>query len=79
MWPVLLDMTKEESIQNLRNLELEAYSQLVSALRAQGTLTSDKRKLLKETGYLLNITQERHKAEVRRAISDERLNTIAYQ
>nr|CAI5862556.1 unnamed protein product [Callosobruchus analis] len=78
MWPVLLDMTKEESIQNLRNLELEAYSHLVSALRAQGTLTSDKRKLLKETGYLLNITQERHKAEVRRAISDERLNTIAY-
>ncbi|CAH1996449.1 unnamed protein product [Acanthoscelides obtectus] len=78
MWPVLLDMTKEESIQNLRNIELEAYSHLVSALRAQGPLTSDKRKLLKETGYLLNITEERHKAEVRRAISDEKLNTIAY-
>ncbi|CAG9814121.1 unnamed protein product [Phaedon cochleariae] len=78
MWPLLLDMTKDESIQNLRNLELEAYSHLVSALRAQGSLSLDKRKLLKETGCLLNITQERHKAEVRRAISDEKLNTIAY-
>ncbi|KAG5876868.1 BRCA2-interacting transcriptional repressor EMSY [Gonioctena quinquepunctata] len=78
MWPLLLDMTKEESIQNLRNLELEAYSYLVSALRAQGYLSSDKKKLLKDTGYVLNITQERHKAEVRRAINDEKLNTIAY-
>ncbi|XP_056644631.1 BRCA2-interacting transcriptional repressor EMSY isoform X1 [Diorhabda sublineata] len=78
MWPLLLDMTKEESVQNLRNLELEAYSCLVSALRAQGPLDADKRKLLKETGSALNITQERHKAEVRRAISDEKLNTIAY-
>ncbi|KAJ8975838.1 hypothetical protein NQ317_001235 [Molorchus minor] len=78
MWPLLLDMTKEESVQNLRNLELEAYAHLVSALRAQGPLNSDKRKLLKETSVALNITQERHKAEVRRAISDEKLNTIAY-
>lgn len=78
MWPLLLDMTKEESVQNLRNLELEAYSCLVSALRAQGPLDADKRKLLKDSGSALNITQERHKAEVRRAISDEKLNTIAY-
>lgn len=98
MWPVLLDMTKEECIQNLRHLgnmkiettvycynaftffpELEAYSQLVSALRAQGPLSVDKRKLLKDTGQLLNITPERHKVEIRRAINDEKLNTIAYQ
>lgn len=97
MWPLLLDMTKEESVKNLRNLgmypetlqlfvykphyitELEAYSHLISALRAQGPLNSDKRKLLKDTGYVLNISSERHKAEVRRAISDEKLNTIAYQ
>lgn len=95
MWPVLLDMTKEESVQYLRNLgkisnscllfitifysELEAYSQLVSALRAQGSLNTDKRRLLKDTGSLLHINEERHKAEVRRAINDEKLNTIAYQ
>lgn len=79
MWPLLLDMTKDESVQNLRNLELEAYSHLVSALRAQGPLNSDKRKLLKETSSVLNISQERHKAEIRRALSDEKLNTICYQ
>ncbi|XP_074042716.1 uncharacterized protein isoform X2 [Leptinotarsa decemlineata] len=78
MWPILLDMTREESIHNLRNLELEAYSYLVSALRAQGPLSLDKKNLLRDTGNILNITQERHKAEIRRAINDEKLNTIAY-
>ncbi|XP_030759213.1 BRCA2-interacting transcriptional repressor EMSY-like, partial [Sitophilus oryzae] len=79
MWPTLLDMTEDESVESLRHLELEAYSSLVSALRAQGTLNQEKRNLLKETSILLNISNERHKAEVRRAISDERLNTIAYR
>lgn len=60
-------------------LELEAYSTLVSALRAQGSLNQEKRRLLKETCTALNISTDRHKAEIRRAISDERLNTIAYQ
>ncbi|GJQ70633.1 hypothetical protein Trydic_g23023 [Trypoxylus dichotomus] len=78
MWPLLLDMTKEESMQSLRCLELEAYAGLVSALRAQGPLNTEKMKLLKDTGSLLNISQDRHKAEVRRAVNDEKLNTIAY-
>lgn len=59
--------------------ELEAYSSLVSALRAQGSLSTDKKRILKETSILLNISTDRHKAEIRRAISDEKLNTIAYQ
>lgn len=97
MWPQLLDMTKEESIQSLRSLgktshfdisfsglmnpilELEAYASLVTALRAQGPLNQNKLKILKETSALLNITQERYKAEIRRAVNDEKLNTIAYQ
>ncbi|XP_050306643.1 BRCA2-interacting transcriptional repressor EMSY [Anthonomus grandis grandis] len=78
MWPVLLDMTEDESLQNLRHLELEAYAALVSALRAQGALDSKRKQILTETGILLNISSERHKAEVRRAINDEKLNTIAY-
>ncbi|CAH0556756.1 unnamed protein product [Brassicogethes aeneus] len=78
MWPSLVDMSKEESFQYLRHLELEAYSHLVSALRAQGSLNAEKKKLLKESSLLLNITQERHNAEIRRAISDEKLNTVAY-
>lgn len=51
----------------------------MSALRAQGPLNSDKRKLLIDTSEVLNISQERYRAEIRRAINDERLNTIAYQ
>lgn len=60
-------------------LELEAYASLVSALRAQGALNTEKIKLLKESSVVLNISQDRHKAEVRRAVNDEKLNTIAYQ
>lgn len=59
--------------------ELEAYAALVTALRAQGTLSAEKVKVLKETCALLNINQDRHKAEVRRVVNDEKLNTIAYQ
>lgn len=51
----------------------------MTALRAQGPLNQNKLKVLKETSALLNITQERHKAEIRRAVNDEKLNTIAYQ
>ncbi|XP_022920560.2 BRCA2-interacting transcriptional repressor EMSY [Onthophagus taurus] len=78
MWPLLLDMTKDESVQSLRCLELEAYGCLISALRAQGPLSQDKLKLLRDAGIILNISQDRHKAEVRRAVNDEKLNTIAY-
>lgn len=51
----------------------------MSALRAQGSLSTDKKRILMETSLLLNISTDRHKAEIRRAISDEKLNTIAYQ
>lgn len=87
--------------------ELEAYAGVISALRAQGDLTKEKKDLLAELtkilGYLfsaksdaplflfeefslfkysrshLSISTERHRAEVRRAVNDERLTTIAYQ
>lgn len=59
--------------------ELEAYAGLVTALRAQGCLNQEKAKILKDTCILLNITQDRHKAEIRRVVNDEKLNTIAYQ
>lgn len=59
--------------------ELEAYSSLVSALRAQGELSKEKRKLLQDLASTLNISMERHRAEVRRAVNDEKLATIAEQ
>ncbi|PNF25978.1 hypothetical protein B7P43_G06364 [Cryptotermes secundus] len=77
MWPMLLDMTRDECKRILRRLELEAYSSLVSALRAQGELSKEKRKLLQDLASTLNISMERHRAEVRRAVNDEKLATIA--
>lgn len=59
--------------------ELEAYGSLVSALRAQGELSKEKRKLLQDLASTLNISMERHRAEVRRAVNDEKLATIAEQ
>ena len=57
--------------------ELEAYSSVISALRAQGELTKERRKVMTDLSNVLNIPIERHKAEVRRAINEELLNTIA--
>lgn len=48
MWPLLLDMTREESKRVLRRLELEAYSSVISVFRAQGDLTKEKKKQLQE-------------------------------
>ena len=50
---------------------------MVSALRAQGELTKERRKVMNDLSNILNIPIERHKAEIRRAINDELLNTIA--
>ncbi|KAK2141441.1 hypothetical protein LSH36_1097g00005 [Paralvinella palmiformis] len=76
-WPLLLDLTKEESKRVLRNLELEAYASIVSAFRAQGDLNKQKKKLLQEIQHVLSISTERHRAEIRRAVNDEKLATVA--
>lgn len=57
--------------------ELETYSNVVAVLRAQGALGPEKKKLLQEMASALNIPMERHKAEIRKAVNDEKLNTIA--
>ncbi len=50
---------------------------MVSALRAQGDLTKDRRKILSDLSSMLNVSVERHKTEVRRALNDEVLATVA--
>ncbi|KAH3805994.1 BRCA2-interacting transcriptional repressor EMSY-like isoform X5 [Dreissena polymorpha] len=77
MWPELLDMTREECKRVLRRVELEAYSSVVSAFRAQGDLNKEKKKMLYDLQHFLSISTERHRAEVRRAVNDEKLATIA--
>ncbi|KAJ7426299.1 EMSY, BRCA2 interacting transcriptional repressor [Willisornis vidua] len=78
VWPTLLDLSRDECKRILRKLELEAYAGVISALRAQGDLTKEKKDLLGELSKLLSISTERHRAEVRRAVNDERLTTIAH-
>uniref|UniRef100_A0A671K9X2 BRCA2-interacting transcriptional repressor EMSY n=1 Tax=Sinocyclocheilus anshuiensis TaxID=1608454 RepID=A0A671K9X2_9TELE len=78
VWPTLLDLSRDECKRILRKLELEAYAGVISALRAQGDLTKDKKELLGELTRVLSISTERHRAEVRRAVNDERLTTIAW-
>ncbi|XP_071453765.1 BRCA2-interacting transcriptional repressor EMSY-like isoform X2 [Hetaerina americana] len=77
MWPMLLDMSRDECKRILRRLELEAYASIITVFRAQGALTKEKKSLLKEISSQLNISMERHRAEVRRAVNDEKLATIA--
>lgn len=77
MWPLMIDMTKLECKKKLRTLELDAYASIVSAFRAQGDLTAKKLELLQELQIVLHVTLDRHKAEIRRAINDETLYTIA--
>ncbi|XP_076244916.1 uncharacterized protein LOC143185631 [Calliopsis andreniformis] len=80
MWPVKYEtMTRDECRKCLRCLELDAYGSMVSVLRAQGPFTSEKQKLLQELAKVLHISNERHRAEVRRAVNDEKLTTIAEQ
>ena len=57
--------------------ECQAYSSLVDAYRAGGVLTEEKKTSLESVAALLNITGARHKAEIRRAVNDEVLNTIS--
>ncbi|XP_055390270.1 BRCA2-interacting transcriptional repressor EMSY-like isoform X1 [Condylostylus longicornis] len=72
-----LNLSKDECNGALRRLELETYSNLISVFRAQGCLNNEKYKILGEMRKLLFITEERHRAEARRAANDEHLSTIA--
>ncbi|XP_041987322.1 BRCA2-interacting transcriptional repressor EMSY [Aricia agestis] len=79
MWPILLNMTRDECRQTLRRLELEAYSNMMSVFRAQGALEDNRKKLLEELRAVLHISRDRHTAEARRVSNDELLATIADQ
>lgn len=57
--------------------ELQTYGSCISVLRAQGPLTKDKRLAIDNLRQIFHIKTDRHKAEVRRAVNDELLTTIA--
>ena len=76
-WPMLVDYSKADCRRILRRHELEAYAKVVTAFRAQGLLTGEKKRILEDLRRLLTIACDRHKAEVRRAVNDEELATIS--
>lgn len=55
-YPKYRDISAEESAKLLRQLELEAYAAVISALRSQGDLSKEKRTLLSEISACLRIT-----------------------
>ena len=48
-----------------------------ATMETGGDLTKERRKVLQDLSTLLNVSVDRHKAEVRRAVNDELLHTIA--
>ncbi|XP_070506098.1 BRCA2-interacting transcriptional repressor EMSY [Chironomus tepperi] len=77
MFPSKVDLTKDECRGVLRRLELEAYSSVVSTFRAQGSLDSSKQGVLDQLRRCFHISEDRHKAEVRRVANNEKLTTIS--
>ena len=62
---------------SLNFTECQAYTNIIDAYRASGPLTEEKKSSLESVARILNISSERHKAEVRRAVNDELLQTIS--
>ena len=58
-------------------LELSAYSECIDAFRAGGKLTSEKQDLMASLRDAFNIPIGRHRSEIRRALSCEKLAVIA--
>jgi len=68
----------KEDMQLAYHLSLEAYSLLITALRARGSqLTAKEENVLLDIKEILGISEQRHEAEFRRATHDELLTDLA--
>ncbi|XP_054284830.1 BRCA2-interacting transcriptional repressor EMSY-like isoform X2 [Macrosteles quadrilineatus] len=70
-------MTEEEALGELRRMELDAYHSLVWTFRAQGRLTANKLRLMKEVAAELYIPEYCQKLECGTAMGNGKLNEIA--
>ncbi len=57
--------------------ELKAYSGVLEALRASGKPNSEKDGIIKTLREFFNITEDRHKAELRVLAYDDKLSLIS--
>lgn len=67
------------SLKSINNFfsELKAYRGVVDALRAQGALTKNKYEVLKSLADTLKVGEERSRSEIRRAVNNSLLTSIA--
>jgi len=71
--------TKDTNSKNpKRQYELEAYSAVISAFRAQGELTWKKETILQELRGVLKISEDRHKMELKRVEETISSSTVGY-
>ena len=61
---ICITSADQDSLIALRYYELEAYSAVVTALRAEGNLNENKKNVLKQLQEIFGISNDRHKAEV---------------
>uniref|UniRef100_A0A914ZF86 ENT domain-containing protein n=3 Tax=Parascaris univalens TaxID=6257 RepID=A0A914ZF86_PARUN len=73
----LNNLDEEDCAYLLKSLELDAFSSVVNAMRAQGMLTEYKEILLDHLKSALFISDSFYKAEIRRATDDDVLSRIA--
>jgi hypothetical protein len=65
--PTLSSKVQSQILSSKRQLELEAYSAIVTAFKAQGELTWKKENILQDLRAILKVSDERHKMELKRA------------
>uniref|UniRef100_A0A914VKI6 ENT domain-containing protein n=1 Tax=Plectus sambesii TaxID=2011161 RepID=A0A914VKI6_9BILA len=71
------DLSTEDCKYLLRSLEMDAFATVMSALRAQGPFSKYKEALFDHLRNALCISEDRFKAEMRRATNDQYLCRIA--
>mmetsp|Transcript_41201 Transcript_41201/g.63498 ORF Transcript_41201/g.63498 Transcript_41201/m.63498 type:complete len:107 (-) Transcript_41201:125-445(-) len=69
-------MSEELDANSIRQLEVEAYSALISSFYAQGELTWRKEQLLQEARWALKISDDLHRRELQRVHTDSNLAKI---
>ncbi|KAL9648091.1 hypothetical protein ABK040_007457 [Willaertia magna] len=76
--PSQMNNTSEHQLlKRLKQYEINAYSSVVTAFRAQGEITWEKVKLLTQLQQILHISTKRHSAELLRAESDTKIQQVA--
>ncbi|KAF0983605.1 hypothetical protein FDP41_010670 [Naegleria fowleri] len=73
--PIVL--SEKQLVKRLRQYEINAYSSVVSAFRAQGEMNWEKLKVLTQLQQMLHISTNRHSMELLRCEADVKIQQVA--